>query len=108
MANHWDKSSAVWLVPSIGISNTLARVACGVLSSMPGVDALLINNVALTLGGLTTMVSGLYFDAWYQFTYTTAFGIACGKHVRGDFSDIVGKRDGQWEGCPIPVTRITP
>ncbi|XP_034253113.1 uncharacterized protein LOC117652365 isoform X2 [Thrips palmi] len=75
--NGWEPTSAVWLVPSIGVSNTLARVACGVLSSMPGVDALLINNVALTLGGLTTIVSGLYFDAWYQFTYTTAFGVAC-------------------------------
>ncbi|KAK3925719.1 Monocarboxylate transporter 12-B [Frankliniella fusca] len=72
----WKESSAVWLVPSIGISNTLARVACGVLSSMPGVNALLINNVSLTLGGVGTVISGLSLATAYQFSYTTVFGIA--------------------------------
>ncbi|XP_026275470.1 monocarboxylate transporter 10 isoform X2 [Frankliniella occidentalis] len=72
----WEESSALWLVPSIGISNTVARVACGVLSSMPGVNALLINNVSLTLGGVGTMLSGLSLTAAYQFSYTTVFGLA--------------------------------
>jgi hypothetical protein len=74
----WDKDTAVWLVSSIGITNTVARVVVGLLSSMPGVNALLINNVALSAGGLGTIVSGLSLAAWFQFSYATVFGIAIG------------------------------
>ncbi|KAJ1532206.1 hypothetical protein ONE63_000826 [Megalurothrips usitatus] len=75
-ANQWSNTTAMWLVPSIGVSNTIARVACGVLSSMPGVNALLINNISLTLGGLGTALSGLSYLMWYQYSYTFVFGIA--------------------------------
>lgn len=76
--NEWTDSSAVWLVSSIGITSTVARVACGLLSSMPGVNALVINNVALTLGGLGTIVSGLSVSVWFQYSYATVFGVAIG------------------------------
>ncbi len=78
----WEASTALWLVSAIGISNTLARVGCGVLSSLPGVNALLINNLSLTLGGLGTALSGLSLLAAYQFSYCFVFGLAIGTAAR--------------------------
>lgn len=73
-----DESTAAFTVAVIGISNTVARIACGVLSSLKGVNALFLNNVAITVGGVATILSGLYLTAAYQFTYAAIFGIAIG------------------------------
>ncbi|KAK7869035.1 hypothetical protein R5R35_002983 [Gryllus longicercus] len=71
-----DKNLAVFLVSVIGITNTVGRVGCGILTSFPGVDSLLINNVALTIGGIATMFSGIDTSAGYQFFYASVFGLA--------------------------------
>lgn len=73
-----DESTAAFTVAAIGISNTVARIACGVLSSFKGVNALYLNNVAITLGGVATILSGLYLSEVYQFTYAAIFGVAIG------------------------------
>lgn len=70
---------AVWLVSSIGIANTIGRVLCGIVSSLPGVNALVLTNVALTIGGIATIFSGLSLTPQYQFFYTIVFGLAIGK-----------------------------
>lgn len=76
----WDN----WLVPSVGITNTVGRILCGILSSFPGANALLINNVALTVGGIATIFSGISPSAPYQFTYSVLFGFstACFASLR--------------------------
>lgn len=74
-----DNSTASWLLESIGVTNTLGRVACGILTSFPGVNALLLNNIALTVGGIATITSGLSFTAAYQFSYCGIFGLSIGK-----------------------------
>ncbi|XP_058802122.1 monocarboxylate transporter 3 isoform X2 [Phymastichus coffea] len=71
-----DETSAMWLVSIIGIGNTIGRVALGFVSSLPGVDALLINNVFITISGLLTMLSGLWMTRGYQFFYSAAFGLS--------------------------------
>ncbi|PSN31947.1 hypothetical protein C0J52_21417 [Blattella germanica] len=71
-----DGSLSVWLIPTIGITNTVGRVGCGVVSSMPGIDALLINNIALTIGGLITIFSGISSSFGYQIFYSSIFGLA--------------------------------
>lgn len=71
-----DKITAVWLVSSIGIANTIGRVLCGIISSLPGVNALFVTNAALTIGGLATILSGISLSAEYQFFYTVVFGLA--------------------------------
>lgn len=73
-----DEGTAAFTVAVIGISNTVARIACGVLSSFKGVNALYLNNIAITVGGIATILSGLYLTAAYQFTYAAIFGIAIG------------------------------
>jgi len=69
-------SMSVWLVSTIGITNTIGRIACGMVSSLPGVDALFINNAALTVGGIATIISGWSLTFGYQIFYTSVFGLA--------------------------------
>lgn len=71
----------VWLLSTIGIANTVGRVLCGIISSFPGVNALFITNVALTIGGIATMFSGWSMSEEYQFTYSIVFGLAICKYI---------------------------
>lgn len=74
-----DSSIAEFLVPAIGISNTIARIVCGFLSSLESVDANLISNIAITSGGLATMFSGISLTSGVQISYTLIFGLAIGE-----------------------------
>ncbi len=78
MKAEMDASTAGFTIAAIGISNTVARIVCGVLSSFKGVNALYLNNIAITLGGVATIFSGLYLTEAYQFTYAAIFGVAIG------------------------------
>ncbi|XP_076637809.1 monocarboxylate transporter 14 isoform X2 [Colletes latitarsis] len=71
-----DQSTAMFLVSVIGIGNTIGRVVCGVASSLPGVDALVVNNIFISAGGLLTVISGLSLTQSYQFFYAATFGIS--------------------------------
>lgn len=72
-----DPETAVLFLSAIGVFNTIARIVCGWLSSLPGVSALLLNNVFITLGGLATMFSGMFMQVYAQYIYTLIFGITC-------------------------------
>lgn len=76
--NNMDVGLAAFTVSAIGISNTVARIVCGLLSSFKGINALYLNNVAITIGGLATIFSGYSYAASYQFVYAAIFGIAIG------------------------------
>lgn len=71
-----DASTAMFLVSVIGIANTIGRVVCGLVSSFPGVDALLINNIFISIGGIATMCSGISQTKEYQFFYAASFGLS--------------------------------
>lgn len=75
MDEEWRK----YLISTIGVTNTVGRILCGALTSLPSVNALLINNLALSLGGLATICSGLSTNDIYQFSYAAVFGFAIGK-----------------------------
>nr|XP_033340002.1 monocarboxylate transporter 3-like [Megalopta genalis] len=71
-----EQSSAMFLVSVIGIGNTVGRIVCGLASSFPGVDALVVNNIFISAGGLLTFFSGLSLSEGYQFFYAATFGIS--------------------------------
>ncbi|XP_035732597.1 monocarboxylate transporter 3-like [Vespa mandarinia] len=71
-----EASSAMFLVSVVGIGNTIGRVACGLAGSIPGVDALVVNNIFISIGGLLTMLSGLSLTKGYQFFYAVCFGLS--------------------------------
>lgn len=71
-----ENSTCMFLVSIIGIGNTIGRVLCGVVSSIPGVDALMLNNIFISIGGVLTIFSGLSYSQEYQFFYSAAFGLS--------------------------------
>lgn len=76
---NFDASTAMFLVSVIGIGNTIGRIVCGVASSLPGVNALVVNNVFISVGGLLTIFSGLSLTQGYQFFYAAGFGLSICK-----------------------------
>ncbi|CAK1555410.1 unnamed protein product [Leptosia nina] len=76
IANGLSETKSVWLVSAIGITNIVGRIACGLMSSMPKVSPLWLNNIALSAGGIATMISGLCYHDAYQFGYCAIFGLA--------------------------------
>lgn len=79
-----DVSTSSSIVAVIGMINTFSRIACGLLSSIESVNALHLNNVAITLGGLGTIFSGYLITKWTQYAYAAVFGvcIACFSALR--------------------------
>lgn len=75
-----DKQAAVWLVSTIGMTNTFGRVVCGWVSSYESVDPILLNNVSLTLGGLYTIVLPLLpYSVFSYYLYASLFGFLMGE-----------------------------
>lgn len=77
-SNGMDEGYASFTISVIGISNTIARIICGLLSSF-NINALYLNNVTITIGGVATILSGYAFTTLYQFSYAATFGVAIGK-----------------------------
>ena len=61
-----------------GIVNTVARVICGWISDRPWADALVINNLALMIGGVSTIAAPFCFNYVTFATYTAVFGCTIG------------------------------
>lgn len=76
-----DKESASFLLSIVGITNTVGRVVCGALSDHPKVNVLLVNNAALTLGGLVTILSPFFPSYEMQIVYACLFGISIGTYI---------------------------
>lgn len=76
-----DRKIAVWLVSTIGLTNTFGRVICGWISSYESVDAIVLNNVSLTFGGLyTVLLPFLPYSMVSYYLYASLFGFSMGEH----------------------------
>ncbi|XP_068633944.1 monocarboxylate transporter 12 [Battus philenor] len=75
-AHGLSMDTGVMLVSVIGISNIIGRIGCGLVSSMPKMSPLWLNNIALSAGGLATMLSGISYNSGFQFAYCVIFGFA--------------------------------
>jgi len=75
-----EKGSATFLVSIIGIANTIGRVMCGWLADNPHINALVINNVALTVGGLATAFVPYFNTFTLLVIYSCVFGLCMGNH----------------------------
>ena len=83
-ANGMDEGVATGVVAGIGLINTIARIMCGSITSFPSVKPLLLNNVAITAGGIATILSGVIVNTASQWTFAVFFGfcIACFSALR--------------------------
>lgn len=86
--NGMSKNAAVLLVSTIGIANIVGRIAVGLVSSMPKISPLWLNNIALSAGGIATMISGLCYHEVYQYGYCVVFGLAIGEFRTFNFISV--------------------
>ncbi|KAL3229334.1 hypothetical protein MRX96_023645 [Rhipicephalus microplus] len=97
---------AAFILSAIGITNTVGRVFSGWVSDRPKVNALCINNIALTVGGLATALCPFFETYTMLLVYSAVFGfsIACFAALRsiiavemfrlaGIFYDLTGTYD---------------
>ncbi|KAH9424232.1 hypothetical protein DERP_004414 [Dermatophagoides pteronyssinus] len=65
-----------FILSIIGIANTFGRVMCG-WAADSRVNALLLNNIALTVGGIATFISPIVFNSYYSLIfYGSIFGVS--------------------------------
>ncbi|XP_067629848.1 monocarboxylate transporter 3 isoform X2 [Eurosta solidaginis] len=79
-----NEQTALGVVSGIGLVNTIARLVCGTVSSIPSVKPLWLNNVAITAGGIATILSGWEVTIVTQWVFGIFFGIciACFSALR--------------------------
>jgi hypothetical protein len=70
---------AAFLLSIIGIANTIARVLCGWVSDQSWADCLIINNVALMMGGIATVLCPFCYNYAMLATYSAVFGSGIGS-----------------------------
>lgn len=80
MAVGHTKDSATFLISILGITNIVARILCGWLSDRPQVNALILNNVALMLAGLATILLPHLQAYWMLCIYCVIFGTGTGTY----------------------------
>ncbi|KAI8780177.1 monocarboxylate transporter 13 [Biomphalaria glabrata] len=76
-----DSTQGAFLISIIGITNTVGRVAVGFISDQSWADCLLINNVALILGGVATIFVPYYPEYYLLAIYSCIFGAAIAVFV---------------------------
>ncbi|XP_012944665.1 monocarboxylate transporter 4 [Aplysia californica] len=76
-----DSWSAAFLISVIGITNIVGRVAVGFVSDLPCADCLLINNVALIIGGVATLFVPFYSQYYILAIYCAVFGTSIAVFV---------------------------
>ncbi|XP_076457514.1 monocarboxylate transporter 5-like [Babylonia areolata] len=74
-------SEAAYLISIIGMANTIGRVAVGFVSDQSWADCLLINNVALMIGGATTCCVPFFSDYPVFAVYAYIFGTSIAVFV---------------------------
>ena len=74
-----SKQQGAVLISIIGILNTVSRVLVGWTADRSWADALVLNNVALVIGGLATMFVPYYANFGVMATYSVVFGSTIGK-----------------------------
>lgn len=69
---------AFWLLSCIGVTNTVGRFLCGIISAFSKVPAIDMSYATLLIGGVATSLSGLSFNMWMQFGYAATYGLSMG------------------------------
>lgn len=76
-----DKTQGALLISIIGVSNTVARLVVGFVTDRPWANSLVINNLALMIGGITTFAVPFYNSFAVLTIYSIVFGASIGVYV---------------------------
>lgn len=76
----YTREEGTFILSIIGITNTVGRVFSGWISDRPNINALVINNIALTAGGLATATMPLVVNCYaLLLTCAAIFGFSIGN-----------------------------
>lgn len=78
-----SEMAAAFLLTILGISNTCGRVISGVLGTRKWVDSLILNNLALLIAGVITMLLPYCQHYFLLCMFAVVFGVCVGKCTRG-------------------------
>lgn len=73
-----DKTQGATLISVIGVSNTFSRLFVGYVTDRPWADSLVINNLALMIGGAATFAVPFYDNFIVLIIYSIVFGASIG------------------------------
>lgn len=76
-----DKTQGALLISIIGVSNTVARLVVGFVTDRPWANSLVINNLALMIGGITTFAVPFYNSFAVLIIYSIVFGASIAAFV---------------------------
>jgi len=71
-----SKESASLLLSIVGVTNTIGRIICGAVADHPKVSVLLLNNIALTLCGVVTILTPFMPSYEMLVVYACLFGFS--------------------------------
>ena len=79
-ANHSiNDMEAAYLLSILGVSNTIGRIISSVLGTRKWVDSLIINNLALLIAGVITMLLPFCIHFALLSVFSVVFGLCVGK-----------------------------
>lgn len=68
-----DARSAAFLLSIIGVTNTLGRILSGVISDLPQVNSLFMNNLCILLSGVCVLAVPLCGSSYYAYVAVAVF-----------------------------------
>lgn len=74
-----DPSMTLYLLSAMGISNTIGRIACGVISSIPRINALSVTYISTIACGVVVIISNYFYSMTSQMVYAILFGFTIGN-----------------------------
>lgn len=77
-----EKTQGALLISIIGVSNTVARLLVGFITDRPWANSLVINNLALMIGGVTTFAVPFYNSFAILVIYSIVFGASIGLYIK--------------------------
>jgi len=75
------KGKASLILSVLGVSNTLGRLAAGLVADRPWADAVFIHNISAVAAGLLTCLVSVFFTFELLCLYAALFGVFLGEPV---------------------------
>lgn len=74
-----DPSMAEWILPALGVANAVGRALSGVMCEVPGVSALVLSCITMSIAGIMVAITCLCASPIYQLFVASAYGFFIGK-----------------------------
>ncbi|XP_034253718.1 monocarboxylate transporter 14-like [Thrips palmi] len=69
-----DPSVAEWILPTLGVANAVGRALSGVMCEVPGVSALVLSCITMSIAGIMVAITCLCASPIYQMFMASAYG----------------------------------